>query len=368
VSGGRQPRVAFDHRIFAYQRYGGVTCYFTRLVEHLPEFGVPSKIISPLYVTQYLRDLPRGSVWGRHIGASAKATRRAFVLGEVLHRPLALAYGANIVHETYHHPRHVAPKRARIVITIYDMIHEVYPMGEASQAVSRDIGIGVKRADKIICISESTRRDLLKVHPEIADKTEVIWLGVDRQTFEDAGASPHPRPYLLYVGMRWRGYKNFEGLVAALGSSPALRDGFDLVCAGGGPFNPNELELIEAAGLTGRVCQQDIDDQSLQALFRHAQAFIYPSLYEGFGIPPLEAMAADCPVVCMNISSMPEVCGEAAEYAEPEQPETLRTAIERVAFSPERAQTLRAAGRERLKHFSWRECARQHSALYKGLV
>jgi glycosyltransferase involved in cell wall biosynthesis len=79
-------------------------------------------------------------------------------------------------------------------------------------------------------------------------------------------------------------------------------------------------------------------------------------------------MAADCPVVCMHASSMPEVCGDAAEYAFPDQPESLRAAIERVAFSPERAEALRVLGRERLKLFSWRECARQHSELYQNLV
>jgi glycosyltransferase involved in cell wall biosynthesis len=361
-------RVAFDHRIFAFQKYGGISRYIVRVAENLPEFGVQPKIVSPLHVNEYLRDMPRGFVWGRHIAATDKNIRRAFVTSEVLHRPLALAFGADIVHETYHHPRHVAPKRAKIVITIYDMIHEFYPVGEASDGVTRNIAAAVKRADKIICISESTRRDLLKFHPEAADRTEVIWFGFDQNSLPASAASPHPRPYLLYVGMRWRGYKNFHGLVSAMGSSQALREGFDLVCAGGGAFSAEELQLIESAGLAGKVFQQDVDDEVLHALYRHAQVFVYPSLYEGFGIPPLEAMAADCPVVAMDISSVPEVCGPAAEYCYPDQPESLRTAIERVAFSPERAEALRAAGRERLKLFSWRECARQHAELYESLM
>lgn len=359
--------MVFDHRIFAYQRYGGISRAYVRLVQHLPEFGVDSKIISPLYLTEYVRELPNGAVWGRQIAPSDKGTRRAFVMGEVLHRPLALAYGADIVHETYYHPRRVAPKRARIVTTIHDMIHEFDLGSEISRAVKRDMALGVARADKIICISESTRRDLLKVHPEVAAKTEVIWHGFDPNRAPPSAAAPHPRPYLLYVGMRWRGYKNFEGLVAAIASSPALREGFDLFCAGGGPFNAKELQLIESAGLAGKVSQRDVDDEMLQASYRHAHMFIYPSLYEGFGMPPLEAMAADCPVVCMAVSSMPEVCGDAAEYADPKNPESLQGAIERVAFSPERAEALRGAGGERLKLFSWRECARRHSEIYCGL-
>lgn len=364
----RPLRVAFDHRIFVYQRYGGVSRYFARLMDHLPAFKVEPKIISPLYVTEYLKDLPKSSVWGRKVAPSPKATRRGFVLGEILYRPLALAYGADIVHETYHHPRNLAPKNARIVVTIYDMIHERLPPTDLTQALKRDIALGVARADKIICISESTRRDLLRVHPEIASKTEVVLLGFDPV---EAGASappPHPKPYLLYVGMRWYGYKNFEGLLSAYATSPSLKDQFDVVCVGGGEFSPEERRKIEAAGVADRVFQYAADDAALRNFYRNAGFFVYPSLYEGFGIPPLEAMAADCPGVCMHVSSMPEVCGDAVEYAFPDQPESLRSAIERVAFSPGRAEELRAAGRERLKLFSWQKCARETSDIYKSLL
>jgi glycosyltransferase involved in cell wall biosynthesis len=168
--------------------------------------------------------------------------------------------------------------------------------------------------------------------------------------------------------MRWRGYKNFEGLLAAYASSDRLKAELDLVCVGGGAFSADEQGRIADAGLAAKVFQYDANDTALQAFYRGAQLFVYPSLYEGFGIPPLEAMAADCPTVCMHVSSMPEVCGEAVEYAYPDQPESLRAAVERVALSDERANELRAAGRERLKLFSWRECARQHSELYKSLA
>jgi glycosyltransferase involved in cell wall biosynthesis len=364
----RPLRVAFDHRIFAYQKFGGVSRYFARLVEHLPDFGVESKIISPLYLTEYLKDLPKGSVWGRQVAPSDKAVRRGFVLGEILYKPLALAYGADIVHETYHHPRNLAPERSRIVITIYDMIHERLPPSDANEALKRDIALGVKRADKVICISESTRRDLLHVHPEIAAKTEVVLLGFDPVETTRSAAALHGKPYLLYVGMRWRGYKNFEGLLSAYGSSELLKSQFDLVCVGGGEFSAEERRKIDAAGVADKVFQYAADDAALRSFYRHAHLFVYPSLYEGFGIPPLEAMAADCPVVCMHVSSMPEVCGDAVEYAFPDQPESLRSAIERVALSTERAEALRAAGRDRLKLFSWRECARQTSEIYKGVV
>jgi glycosyltransferase involved in cell wall biosynthesis len=342
------------------------------LAEHLPKFGIEPKIISPLYQTEYLEYLPKQMIWGRRFTASPKVLRSAVVIGEALHRPLASLFGADVVHESYHHFRRVAPSRAKIVTTVYDLIWERSPVLERDQYAipfaRRNLRDQVHRADKIICISESTRRDLIDFHPEVADKTEVILFGFDPMPPAESAPPPHPKPYLLYVGMRWRGYKNFLGLVSAYAASERLRAEFDLVCVGGGPLNPEELSLIKSAGVEGKVFQRNADDQALQNYYRHAHLFVYPSLYEGFGMPLLEAMAANCPVVCMKISSMPEVCADAAEYAFPDQPESLQAAIERVAFSSDRAEALRAAGTERLKLFSWTECARQTSEIYKSLL
>lgn len=368
----RTLRVAFDHRIFVHQKHGGISRYFARLAEHLPEFGVEPKIISPLYQTEYLRDMPKRLVWGRPFNHSPKLLRSAAVLGEAVARPLASLFGADIVHETYHHFRRVAPSRAKIVTSVYDLIWERSPTPKRDQYIipfiRRNLREQVHRADKIICISESTRRDLLEFHPGVADKTEVILFGFDPVAPAEPTPPPHPKPYLLYVGMRWRGYKNFGGMISAYGASEKLRTEFDLVFVGGGAFNAEELSLIASAGVEGKVFQRNADDQALQNFYRYAHLFVYPSLYEGFGMPLLEAMAADCPVVCNKISSMPEVCGDAAEYAFPDQLESLQAAMERVAFSSERADALREAGRARLKLFSWAECARQTSEVYKSIA
>jgi glycosyltransferase involved in cell wall biosynthesis len=336
-------------------------------MEHFPEFGVDAKIIAPLHVNAYLRDLPKGSVWGRHIAPSSRAIRAGVILGEALHRPLASFYGAEIVHETYHSFRRAAPKRARIVTTIYDLIYELFPSRGGEEFLRKNIAGAIARADKLICISESTERDLLRFFPEAEGKTSVVLIGFDPNLRPATGCTPHPRPYLLYVGMRMN-YKNFAGLVEAFGQSTILRSSFDVICVGGGAFTTEERELFEKAQLGTKFHQREADDHALQNWYRNAQLFVYPSLYEGFGIPPLEAMAADCPVVCMKISSMPEVCGDAAEYAFPDAPESLRAAMEKVVQSTDRANELRAAGRERLKLFSWRKCAQQTADIYASLA
>ena len=106
----------------------------------------------------------------------------------------------------------------------------------------------------------------------------------------------------------------------------------------------------------------------MSSLYKDAIAFVYPSLYEGFGIPPLEAMAHQCPVVSSNTSSMPEVIGHAGEYFDPKEPESIKVAIENVVFSQSRIRDLKAKGLERIQVFSWQKCAKETLAIYKDMV
>lgn len=359
--------MAFDYAVFNWQKHGGISRYYAGLAELLPDHGVRARILAPLYISDRLRDLPAGVVWGRHVEPSHRQQRVGAQLGERLHKPLVYLTGARIVHETTFHAHRLAPARCAVVLTVYDLIAELNPdLPECAEQIFHRKG-AVARADVIVCISESTRRDLIRFYPEAADKAIVILLGFDAG-FEapDARGPLHDRPYIVYVGMR-RDYKNWTGLIEAFGASRRLRAGFDLVCVGDGPFKPTEVALIEREGLTGKVHQRDADDRDLRSWYGHAALFVYPSLYEGFGIPPLEAMAAGCPVVAMDVSSVPEVCGDAAEYGDPQRPETLGPAMENVVFSNARTAELRAAGTRRLARFSWDECARQHSVVYKGL-
>ena len=122
--------------------------------------------------------------------------------------------------------------------------------------------------------------------------------------------------------------------------------------------------MTRAGLVTERVIHTRGGDEALADVYRGAAAFVCPSLYEGFGLPLLEAMSADCPVVCSKTSSLPEVCGDAAEYFDPYQPEAIAFSIERAAASPSRRDELIALGRLRIKKFSWDTCAKQTAAIY----
>jgi glycosyltransferase involved in cell wall biosynthesis len=249
------------------------------------------------------------------------------------------------------------------------MIQEKYP-----ESFSRTTSMGgfkaiaIARADHVICISENTRRDLVELLKIPERKTSVVYLGYDLATHQVAESPLRPKSFILYVGKRG-GYKNFMGLLRAYAASLTLKGNFSLVCFGGGLFSLEERKQISALGLRpDRVVQLSGRDDVLAGLYSAAVALIYPSKYEGFGIPPLEAMSFGCPVVCSNTSSLPEVVGEAAELFDPEDEMGLRTAIERVVSSPQRAQALVQSGYERIKRFSWSKCARDTLHVYDKVL
>lgn len=361
-------RVAFDHRIFAVQAWGGISRYFAALATHLPECGVDPRIIAPLHNSRHLDALPAGQVWGCKIPDIRGSRRLALAANAVLSAPLARLARARIVHETYYGQKGHTPKGAATVLTVYDMIHELFGQTDGDRAASADKAAAVKRADLILCISHSTRDDLLKFFPEVEPRVRVTHLGFDAQIFTRMqSSSVEERPYLLHVGQR-SAYKNFSGLLAAYASSPRLRADFDLVCAGGPPLGPAELAAIADHGLEGRVRQEAVDDAALARRYGGAALFVYPSLYEGFGIPPLEAMASGCPVVAVRVSSVPEVCGDAAHYATDGSPDALREAIEAVVYAPGRRADLCGAGAARLEQFTWQRTAAMTAQYYRELL
>lgn len=351
------------------QQYGGVSRYFAHLASELGTDGDLSvRIVAPLHVNAYAAQLGRSLVWGQRVAARSPMMRLAGIVDRTLRRPLAAMFAPDIVHESYYAARRSAPRKARIVLTVYDMIHEKFaaefPAGDRTADRKR---AAIARADHICCISESTRRDLVALHPAAATKASVTLLGFDPPAAAVPSTSGRGRPYLLFVGQR-RGYKNFAGLLDAYAMSAALRSDFDLVAVGGGAFKPDEQRAIDRHRLGRHVRQHAAGDAALQRWYREAAVFVYPSLYEGFGIPPLEAMAAGTPVVALDVSSVPEVCGDAAAYAAAGDPDSLRIAIERVALDPAVAARLIAAGRRRLPHFSWRKCAAETAAVYRSLA
>ncbi len=361
--------IAYTSQIFMDQVYGGVSRYFARLCRELHAMGESPEILGLFHRNAYLGDLPRGITGARPVGDRfAKVARKInFATAHLrlrVRRP-------DVIHETYFRDSAAGPRGIPTVLTVYDMIHELFPEDlPPDEPTAGWKKTAAARADHIICISESTRRDLGRILGIPMEKMSVVHLAFDPMAESPMeSAPPHPRPYLLYVGQRGGSYKNFTGLLHAYASSPRLRAEFDIVAFGGGPLSEAEKELIGTLGIPEqRIRQTGGSDGLLSSLYRHARVFVYPSLYEGFGLPPLEAMAQGCVVAASNTSSMPEVVGDAAELFDPTDTGMMARAIERAAFDGEVRRTLEAAGSERLGHFSWRKCAEETLAIYHRMA
>jgi glycosyltransferase involved in cell wall biosynthesis len=361
-------KVVFDHHIFVQQRYGGVSRYFCELATRLPTYNVSKvSVIAPLHVNSYLAaDANRAFTRGRY---APNASRNLLDRVNQVAVPLAwLGVNPDIVHETNFALKPIGRGRRRVV-TMYDMIYDLFaeefPDAKPVIAAKR---AAVDRADHVICISENTRRDLVRLYGVDPARTSVVHLGYSMTT-EPNTAEPgggERRSTLLYVGNR-KGYKNFGTLLQAYASSPVLRE-FELIAFGGHELLPDEEDEISRLGITDRVRFESGSDQKLAARYRGATAFIYPSKYEGFGIPPLEAMSHGCPVVSSNAGSIPEVVADAGVYFDPNSAEELRTILERVATTDELQEDLRRRGYERLSAFSWDKCAADTARIYREIA
>lgn len=359
-------RIAFDSQIFWMQKYGGISRYFVSLCKYINDVGHKAKIFAPIHTNEYTKSLGKDFYVGKYIAHIPYGTERCIgAVSDYISNTLISKWSADIVHRTYYNMYNCL--HVPSVLTVYDLIHEIYPQS----FVAKDKTVflkkrAIERADHIICISKSTQSDLMNYYDVKEQNTSVVHLGFQLQNSELRNDDPRilNEPYLLFVGKR-DGYKNFRTFVQAVASSKVMNS-MKIVCFGGGAFSAREKDFINSVGgIFSRFIHVSGDDGLLTAMYRQARAFVYPSMYEGFGLPPLEAMAQGCPVVCSNTSSIPEVVGNAGEFFLPSDVESMRIAIERVVFEESRRSELKALGYARIKEFSWERCAEQTLQVYE---
>lgn len=360
--------ILFDHQIFCLQQYGGISRYIYELANHLAAYAEHKvEIFAPFYINEYLaatsvavhkgKKIPRLFGVGRATAWGIDTTLAYALLGS--------RSRVDVFHETYYSGVDCCPRLAKRIITVHDMIYEKFPDQFLGKDRMRQIRRqAILRADHVICVSDNTRKDILNLLHIAENKISVIHHGhsFDKNTKNKSFLIR--KPYLLYIGQR-DGYKNFDLLLRAFAGSSKLKKEFSLFCFGGGVFRSVEQKRIAELGLSLQdVIQVSGDDANLAGFYKNAAAFVYPSLYEGFGIPLLEAMALACPVICANASSFPEVVGNAAELFDPLDEENLRKTIERVVFSIEHKASLISRGLNRVKIFSWEKCAKETLQVY----
>jgi alpha-1,3-rhamnosyl/mannosyltransferase len=253
---------------------------------------------------------------------------------------------------------HNVPRGAKLTATIHDLTCWLMPQFHTEANVRADKTFAEKvwkRADALIAVSENSRRDAIEQLGIAPEKIHTIYSGVPQQYF-DAKATQRERPYVLYVGTI-EPRKNLDALLDAWKPCD-----FDLVIAGAtGWGSEKTLARIKAES----TYLGYVPEPELPGLFAGASAFVYPSLYEGFGFPVVQAMAAGVPVITSNTSCLPEVTGGAAVLVDPKSPAEIGAAITRVLSSDESALTAKA--RARARDFTWEACAEKSLLLFRSL-
>ncbi len=259
---------------------------------------------------------------------------------------------------------HNAPRRVKLTATLHDLTCWLMPQfhTEANVRADRNFAEKIwKRAAGLIAVSENTRQDAIRLLGIAPEKIHTIYSGVPEEYFS-ARPARRGRPYVLYVGTI-EPRKNLDTLLDAWQQLNA--GDFDLVIAGAAGWRSEKTaaRIRKEAVYLGYVPEGD-----LPGLVAGAEVFVYPSFYEGFGFPIVQAMAAGVPVVTSNSSCLPEITGGAAELADPKSPSEIAAAIRRLLESESRRLDLREKGRERARQYRWETCAEKSLAFFRSVV
>lgn len=366
-------KILFDHQTFTRQEFGGISRYFFELLNHgfggsENEVDISLLFSNNAYLTEnekikYKKFFPERKFKGK--------VRLQLLINEFYSSQRIKNQDYDIFHPTYYDTYFLKHLKTRpFTITYLDMIHEKF----VSQFP--ELGLDFKlmdnkktlihKADRVIAISQATKDDMIDYYGVDASKIEVIHLGSSFHVAQIAPLRIVEEPYLLYVGSRDR-YKNFEFFLESI--APILQQHkITLICGGGGPFSASEIQMSDKLHVSKLVKYSPVNDKILGNLYKYAEAFIFPSLYEGFGIPVLEAFSCESPCLLSTGGSLPEVGGDAAIYFDPLNSDSIRNSIELILGNETKRQELINKGREQLKQFSWRNTYDSTIRFYETLL
>ncbi|MDR3253904.1 MAG: glycosyltransferase family 4 protein [Endomicrobium sp.] len=354
-------KILYDYQLFCSQKFGGASQYFYELIRNstgLFECELSGKYSENIYAQElnFHKSFP--------IPFSFKGKWRLMnYLNKMDTVKKIKKEKIDIIHPTLYDPYIFRYRNIPVITTIHDMIYEKFPnyFPDAERMIQYKKE-SIKKANRINVNSEATRTDVLKYYPETEEKITVVYHAFSNNFFSYEEKKEN---YILFTGIRG-GYKNFDRFVLAV-APILLKYDLQLICTGK-EFDKTEISLLESENIIDRTICKFASEKELIELYAKALIFVFPSLYEGFGIPILEAFAAGCPALLSNQSSLPEIGGEAAVYFDPSSIEEMRSKMEKVITSPELQKELIKKGREQVKKFSWGKCTQNTMAVYKSLL
>lgn len=347
-------RIVFDNIIFSLQQYGGISVVWSKLISKVCRQECDVTFIeydgAEQNVSRKEMALPQDKI--------EKRKTRFMQIARYLNPRVDAAKGQTFIfHSSYY--RTSSHPDAVNVTTVHDFAYEYYVKNPIIRMFhSFQKFRAIRRSERVVCISENTRRDLLNLIPDVdPQRVSVIYNGVDNKYFREPGAAVED--YVLYVGNRDR-YKNFTAII-----QPLAQCGRKLKIAGKA-LTAEEIRMMNEAGLKYEYCGV-VTDTELNHLYNHAFCLIYSSLYEGFGLPVVEAQMAGCPVIAVNVSSIPEVIGDKRMLVDEVSKASLIEKLQQLE-QPDFRQEVIAAGLKKSATFSWDRMAQQYMALYDELL
>lgn len=364
-------KVLFDHQTFSLQDRGGISRYFYELHKHLCNDSEISTSIGLKYSQNiYLRGSTGLIDTGVHSGGiPAKSTFVRVILNHMYCLQLMRTKKFQIFHPTYYIPYFLLGLAEKpFVLTVFDMIHELIPSEFKSMDRTKIYkSLLIFKADKILTISEQTKKDIVKIYHIDPKRITVIGLGTSLQKRSYGKGEHYPSKYVLYVGRRG-GYKNFTILLSAMALLQKEYTDLYLLNVGGEDFKRSEVLEIQRLGMEKKVKQIFVNDDCLADLYYNAQALVVPSLYEGFGLPVVEAMSLRCPMVLSDIPVFHEVAGDTANYFDPHEPHSLVIAIKEILTKHEKRKWLVNKALERSEYYQWKKTAEETKDLYLSVI
>ena len=361
-------KILYDHQAFTIQEYGGISRYFyelSRQFEATSELSVSSSLL--FSNNEYIKKdkTIRSTPFFKSIKLQRKIETMNLI-NEVKSKVFYKRNNFDLFHPTYYDPYYLGiTSKKPIVITFHDLIHEKFKQYDNRTLANKKKVLS--RADKIIAVSQCSKNDLVEYYDIPQDRVTVIHLASSINVSTTTPTPPSDKDYLLYVGSR-NHYKNFMFFVSAIAPLLLKQCNLRLYCIGGGKFSKVERALFHELGIEQKVIFQEGTDENLKKYYANAIAFFFPSIYEGFGIPLLEAMNCGCPIGASLTSSLPEVAGNAALYFDPLDKDSILSVAETLVSN----QTIRASliqkGFLRAREFSWQKTARLTHDVYSKLM
>jgi glycosyltransferase involved in cell wall biosynthesis len=378
-------KVLFDYQFFELQQFGGITRYFAEIISSFPShvtFNIGIKYSNNQYLKEknlipikplndqrqeFLKGIEfygKGRIYNYLKKINPTKYYDCYQKNREYSIELLKKQEFDIFHPTYYDDYFLDYLGNKpFVITIHDMTYEkfpeFFPIADKTAISKKNLAL---KASHIIAVSQNTKKDIIDFWGIDAKKISVIYHGANQLENRNGNHLNMPKDYFLFVGAR-NLYKNFIFFINSI-ADILIDKNLNLVCTGK-PFSNDEIQLFEYLKIKDRIFHYYANELELASLYQNAIALVFPSLYEGFGIPILEAFVNSCPVLLSNTSCFPEIAGNAALYFDPKSNIEIQDLLNSIINNPTLREKLILYGEAKLKSFSWEKASSETIAVYE---